>query len=129
EGYTNGVFQFESDGMKKWFRALKPSRFEDLIALVSLYRPGPMDMIPHFVDCKNGKATPHYPEPADQTKLFLEETFGIMVYQEQEMLVAQVVAGYSLGGADMLRRAMGKKVQEEMDAQRKTFIDGAVAKG
>lgn len=129
EGYTNGVFQFESDGMKKWFRALKPSRFEDLIALVSLYRPGPMDMIPHFVDCKNGKATPHYPEPADQTKLFLEETFGIMVYQEQVMLVAQVVAGYSLGGADMLRRAMGKKVQEEMDAQRKTFIDGAVAKG
>lgn len=129
EGYTNGVFQFESDGMKKWFRALKPSRFEDLIALVSLYRPGPMDMIPHFVDCKNGKATPNYPEPADQTKLFLEETFGIMVYQEQVMLVAQVVAGYSLGGADMLRRAMGKKVQAEMDAQRKTFIDGAVAKG
>lgn len=129
DGYTNGVFQFESDGMKKWFKALKPSRFEDLIALVSLYRPGPMDMIPHFVDCKNGKATPHYPEPADQTKLFLEETFGIMVYQEQVMLVAQVVAGYSLGGADMLRRAMGKKIPEEMAKQRKTFIDGAVAKG
>lgn len=129
EGHSNGVFQFESDGMKKWFKALRPSRFEDLIALAALYRPGPMDMIPHYVDCKNGKATPQYPEPVARTKPFLEETFGIMVYQEQVMLVAQVVAGYSLGGADLLRRAMGKKIPEEMAAQRDMFVKGATANG
>ena len=128
-GETNGIFQFESDGMKKWLQALKPDRFEDLVAMTSLYRPGPMDMIPHYVDCKNGAATPIYPEPVSETKPFLEETHGIMVYQEQVMLVAQKVAGYSLGQADLLRRAMGKKIQEEMDKERKKFIDGAVALG
>jgi len=129
QGFSNGVFQFESDGMKKWFRELKPSRFEDLIALAALYRPGPMDMIPTYVDCKNGRAEPQYPEPVEQTKPFLEETFGIMVYQEQVMQVAQVVAGYSLGGADLLRRAMGKKIPAEMAAQRDMFIKGATGRG
>ena len=129
QGLTNGIFQFESDGMKKWMQALKPNRFEDLIAMGALYRPGPMDMIPHYVDCKNGKDTPNYPEPIERTKPFLEETFGIMVYQEQVMLVAQVVAGYSLGGADLLRRAMGKKIASEMAAQRAMFVEGATARG
>lgn len=125
-GETNGIFQFESDGMKKWLQALKPDRFEDLVAMTSLYRPGPMDMIPHYVDCKNGVAEPDYPEPVDETKLFLEETHGIMVYQEQVMLVAQKVAGYSLGKADLLRRAMGKKIEAEMIKQRVEFVAGAV---
>ena len=129
EGHSNGVFQFESEGMKKWFRALKPTRFEDLIALAALYRPGPMDMIPTYVDCKNGKAEPKYPEPVERTRPFLEETFGIMVYQEQVMQVAQVVAGYSLGGADLLRRAMGKKIPAEMAAQRELFVKGAMENG
>jgi DNA polymerase-3 subunit alpha len=125
-GETNGIFQFESDGMKKWLQALKPDRFEDLVAMTSLYRPGPMDMIPHYVDCKNGVAKPEYPEPVEETKLFLEETHGIMVYQEQVMQVAQKVAGYSLGKADILRRAMGKKIEAEMIQQRVAFVAGAV---
>jgi DNA polymerase-3 subunit alpha len=125
-GGTNGIFQFESDGMKKWLQALKPDRFEDLVAMTSLYRPGPMDMIPHYVDCKNGLAEPIYPEPVEETKLFLEETHGIMVYQEQVMLVAQKVAGYSLGKADLLRRAMGKKIEAEMIKQRVEFVAGAI---
>ena len=129
EGMTNGIFQFESDGMKKWLRQLRPDRFADLVAMTSLYRPGPMEMIPHYVDCKNGVSEPHYPEPASETKLFLEETYGIMVYQEQVMLVAQKVAGYSLGGADLLRRAMGKKIPEEMAKERGKFVDGAVSLG
>lgn len=128
-GYSNGVFQFESDGMKKWFKELKPSRFEDLIALAALYRPGPMDMIPTYVNCKNEKEEPKYPEPVERTKPFLQETFGIMVYQEQVMQVAQVVAGYSLGGADLLRRAMGKKIPAEMAAQRDMFVKGATERG
>jgi DNA-directed DNA polymerase III (polc) len=126
DGETNGIFQFESDGMKKWLKALKPDRFADLVAMTSLYRPGPMDMIPHYVDCKNGVAKPEYPEPVEETKLFLEETHGIMVYQEQVMLVAQKVAGYSLGKADLLRRAMGKKIEAEMITQRAEFVAGAV---
>lgn len=129
EGRTNGIFQFESDGMKKWLRALEPNRFEDLIAMTSLYRPGPMDYIPNYVNRKTGEEEPEYPEPVDQTKPFLEETFGIMVYQEQVMQVAQVVAGYSLGGADILRRAMGKKIPEEMEKQKITFVEGAVKNG
>ena len=129
KGFSNGVFQLESEGMKKVLTNIKPTRIEDLIAVVALYRPGPMDMIPHYADCKNGKDTPNYPEPIEKTKPFLEETFGIMVYQEQVMLVAQNVAGYSLGGADLLRRAMGKKKPEEMAAQRAKFIEGAVANG
>ena len=129
EGRTNGVFQFESEGMKRALRDIKPTRIEDLIAVAALYRPGPMDMIPHYAACKNGLAEPEYPEPADRTRPYLEETFGIMVYQEQVMQVAQVVAGYSLGGADLLRRAMGKKIQSEMIAQREIFVKGAVERG
>ncbi|MBY3151242.1 DNA polymerase III subunit alpha [Rhizobium laguerreae] len=128
KGFSNGVFQIESEGMKRVLADIKPTLIEDLIAVVSLYRPGPMEMIPHYADCKNGKATPDYPEPVERTKPFLEETFGIMVYQEQVMLVAQNVGGYTLGGADLLRRAMGKKDPAEMVKQREGFVIGA-AKG
>ena len=102
----------------------RPDCFEDIIALVALYRPGPMDLIPDFCRRKHGQQTVTYPHPA--TESILKETYGIAVYQEQVMQIAQVVAGYSLGGADLLRRAMGKKKVEEMDAQRQTFIDGAL---
>ena len=129
EGKSAGVFQFESGGMQEVLRSVGPTCIEDLIAVVSLYRPGPMDQIPHYAACKNGTATPHYPQPEERTKPFLEETFGIMVYQEQVMKVAQEVAGYSLGAADMLRRAMGKKIASEMDAQRVKFVDGATERG
>jgi DNA polymerase-3 subunit alpha len=128
-GEANGVFQFESDGMKRVLRDIKPTRIEDLIAVAALYRPGPMEMIPEYAACKNNVKKPNYPEPVDRTKPFLEETYGIMVYQEQVMQMAQVVAGYSLGGADMLRRAMGKKIPAEMAAQRDKFIQGAAANG
>jgi DNA polymerase-3 subunit alpha len=129
EGMTNGIFQFESDGMKKWLQQLKPDRFGDLVAMTSLYRPGPMDMIPNYVDRKNGRESFSYPEPATETKPFLEETHGIMVYQEQVMLVAQKVAGYTLGQADMLRRAMGKKIHEEMVRERARFVENAAKLG
>ncbi len=129
KGQSNGVFQFESAGMQNVLRQVKPTRLEDLIAVNALFRPGPMDQIPHYAACKNGQEKPYYPNPVERTKPFLEETFGIMVYQEQVMMVAQEVAGYSLGGADLLRRAMGKKIPEEMDAQRKIFVEGATKKG
>ncbi len=124
---TVGVFQFESTGMVDVLRRLRPSRFDELIALAALYRPGPMDDIPRYLACKHGMEEVHYLHPA--LKDILEETFGVMVYQEQVMMIAQVLAGYSLGGADLLRRAMGKKIQSEMDAQQKIFVDGAVANG
>ncbi len=119
---TVGVFQLESEGMRRTLAAVRPSNFGDIIALVSLYRPGPMDNIPMFGDRKNGRAEIAYPHPllAD----VLKETYGIFVYQEQVMQAAQILAGYSLGGADLLRRAMGKKIQAEMDAQRATFVEG-----
>jgi len=126
-GETVGVFQLESSGMRDVLRQLRPNRFEDIIALVALYRPGPMDNIPIYIEVKNGKREPDYLYPT--LKPYLEETYGIMVYQEQVMQVAQELAGYSLGGADLLRRAMGKKIKEEMDAQKKTFVEGAVARG
>src|SRR3546814_5342453 len=91
--------------MKRVLRQVRPDRIEDLIAVNALFRPGPMDQIDHYAACKNGTAQPRYPDPVDRTKPFLEETFGIMVYQEQVMRVAQEVAGYSLGGADLLRRS------------------------
>ncbi|MBX2834147.1 MAG: DNA polymerase III subunit alpha [Micavibrio sp.] len=122
-GDTVGVFQLESAGMRDALRKVKPDKFEDIIALVSLYRPGPMDNIPKYVDVKMGKIEPDYMHPLLQP--FLEETYGIMIYQEQVQLAAQALSGYSLGGADLLRRAMGKKIQAEMDAQRKMFVDGA----
>ncbi len=123
KGDAYGVFQMEGSGMRDILSKLKPNRFEDLIALVALYRPGPMDDIPTYISVKNGHEKPDYLHPSLQG--ILEETYGIMVYQEQVMQIAQVLSGYSLGGADLLRRAMGKKIQSEMDAQRATFIEGA----
>ena len=120
---TTAVFQLESRGMKDMLKQAKPDCFEDIIALVALYRPGPMDLIPEFCRRKHGIDAVSYPHPA--TKEILKETYGIAVYQEQVMQIAQVVAGYTLGSADLLRRAMGKKKVEEMDAQRANFIEGA----
>ncbi len=122
-GNTVGVFQLESAGMRDTLRRVKPNRFEDIIALVSLYRPGPMDNIPMYAAIKDGREEPDYMHPKLQP--YLEETYGIMIYQEQVMQAAQTLAGYTLGGADLLRRAMGKKIQAEMDAQREMFVKGA----
>ena len=119
---TVGVFQLESEGMRRTLAAVKPTGFGDIIALVSLYRPGPMDNIPAFGDRKNGRARIEYPHPLLEE--VLEETYGIFVYQEQVMEAAKVLAGFSLGEADLLRRAMGKKIQAEMDAQRAGFVAG-----
>jgi DNA polymerase-3 subunit alpha len=121
-GETVGVFQLESEGMRRTLSAVKPTNFGDIIALVALYRPGPMDNIPLFGARKNGREAIAYPHPLLEG--ILAETYGIFVYQEQVMQAAQILAGYSLGGADLLRRAMGKKVQAEMDAQRETFVKG-----
>ncbi len=123
---TTAVFQLESRGMKDMLKQAKPDRFEDIIALVALYRPGPMDLIPDFVRRKHGEKF-DYPHPAVEP--VLRETHGIMVYQEQVMQMAQLVGGYSLGGADLLRRAMGKKNVEEMAQQREIFISGALKNG
>ncbi len=124
---ATGVFQLESSGMRDVLRRLKPNRFEDIIALVALYRPGPMDNIPKYIRVKNGEEPADYLHPSLED--ILKETFGIMIYQEQVMQIAQVLSGYTLGGADLLRRAMGKKIQSEMDAQRQLFVDGAKARG
>jgi DNA polymerase III subunit alpha len=121
-GDTVGVFQLESEGMRRTLAAVKPTNFGDIIALVSLYRPGPMDNIPLFGRRKNGLEPIEYPHP--KLEGILAETYGIFVYQEQVMQAAQVLAGYSLGDADLLRRAMGKKKKEEMDAQRARFVEG-----
>lgn len=121
-GDTVGVFQLESEGMRRTLAAVKPTNFGDIIALVSLYRPGPMDNIPLFGRRKNGLEKIEYPHA--RLEGILSETYGIFVYQEQVMQAAQILAGYSLGDADLLRRAMGKKVQAEMDAQRQRFVDG-----
>ncbi|MBX7481123.1 DNA polymerase III subunit alpha [Qipengyuania qiaonensis] len=121
-GNTVGVFQLESEGMRRTLTAVKPTNFGDIIALVSLYRPGPMDNIPLFGKRKAGEVPIEYPHA--KLEGILAETYGIFVYQEQVMQAAQILAGYSLGDADLLRRAMGKKVQAEMDAQRQRFVDG-----
>ncbi len=121
-GDTVGVFQLESEGMRRTLAAVKPTNFGDIIALVSLYRPGPMDNIPLFGRRKNGLESIEYPH--EKLSVILAETYGIFVYQEQVMQAAQILAGYSLGDADLLRRAMGKKDQKEMDAQRQRFADG-----
>ena len=126
DGKTEAVFQFESRGMQGMLREARPSRREDLIALNALYRPGPMDLIPSFVNRKHGKEVVEYPHPL--VEKVLSETYGIMVYQEQVMQTAQVLGGYSLGGADMLRRAMGKKKAEEMAEHRAIFRKGAAEK-
>ncbi len=122
KGDTVGVFQLESEGMRRTLSAVRPTNFGDIVALVSLYRPGPMDNIPSFGRRKQGTEEIEYPHPLLEP--ILAETYGIFVYQEQVMQAAQVLAGYSLGGADLLRRAMGKKIKAEMDAQRLTFVEG-----
>ncbi len=126
KGDAAGVFQFEGQGMRDCLRMMRPDRFEDLIAAVSLYRPGPMANIPAYCQRKHGEA---WEPPHPAIMHIVEETYGILVYQEQVMQIAQDLAGYSLGGADLLRRAMGKKIRSEMEAQRKIFVDGAVKNG
>jgi DNA polymerase-3 subunit alpha len=123
KGYTSGVFQFESPGMRDILRRYQPDRVEDLIALNALYRPGPMGMIDDFIDRKHGRKEVIYDLP--ELKELLEETYGVMVYQEQVMQISNRIAGYSLGDADLLRRAMGKKKVEEMQKQRERFLQGA----
>lgn len=123
-GEAAGVFQLESTGMRSVLKGLKPDQFEDIIAIVALYRPGPMDNIPTYIDRKHGREIVEYPHPI--LEKILSETYGVIIYQEQVMEIAQVMSGYSLGEADLLRRAMGKKIKEEMDKQRGRFCDGAV---
>lgn len=123
-GQTHGIFQFESSGMQEAMRQVKPTQFEDLVALNALYRPGPMANIPQYGKIKNGQAEAEYPH--EKIQPILKETYGIMVYQEQVMEIGRVLAGYTLGGADMLRRAMGKKIKAEMDAQREVFVKGSI---
>ncbi|HUF81661.1 MAG TPA: DNA polymerase III subunit alpha, partial [Burkholderiales bacterium] len=120
---TVAVFQFESRGMRDLLKRAKPDRFEDLIALVSLYRPGPMDLIPDYIERKHGRSRVQYLDP--RLEPILGPTYGVMVYQEQVMQIAQVIGGYTLGGADLLRRAMGKKMPEEMAQHRGIFVAGA----
>ena len=124
---TVAVFQLESSGMQRMLKDARPDRFEDIIALVALYRPGPMDLIPSFVARKHGREEVEYPDP--RVEPILRETYGIMVYQEQVMQMAQIVGGYSLGGADLLRRAMGKKDAKKMAEERAKFRDGAARDG
>src|SRR5712692_8820099 len=126
-GDTVGVFQLEGAGMRDMLRKLGPDRFEDIIAVVALYRPGPMENIPRYIAVKHGEEAPDYLHTALEE--ILKELHGIMIYQEQVMQIAQVLAGYTLGGADLLRRAMGKKIQSEMNAQRQLFVEGAAARG
>jgi DNA polymerase-3 subunit alpha len=126
QGNAVGIFQFESRGMKDLLQRARPDRFEDIIALVALYRPGPMALIPEFVERKHGKRV-EYLDP--RLRPILEPTYGVMIYQEQVMQIAQVIGGYSLGSADLLRRAMGKKKVEEMALQRDIFVTGAVKNG
>jgi DNA polymerase III subunit alpha len=121
---TVGVFQLESTGMRESLKRLKPDRFEDIIAMVALYRPGPMDNIPTYIHRKHGEEPVDYLHP--MLEPILKETYGVIIYQEQVMQIAQVMAGYSLGDADLLRRAMGKKDKREMARQRARFVDGAV---
>ncbi|MGC1181055.1 MAG: DNA polymerase III subunit alpha, partial [Methyloceanibacter sp.] len=126
-GDTVGVFQLEGAGMRDALRKLKPDRFEDIIAIVALYRPGPMDNIDSYVSRKHGREAPDYLHPLIQP--ILEETYGVIIYQEQVMQIARELSGFSLGEADLLRRAMGKKIKKEMAQQRTRFIEGAVGNG
>jgi DNA polymerase III subunit alpha len=126
-GDTTGVFQLESAGMRDSLRKLKPNRFGDIVAMNALYRPGPMESIPKYIKCKNGEESVHFPHPLLEP--ILRDTFGVFTYQEQVMQAAQIMAGYSLGSADLLRRAMGKKNASEMAAQRGNFVAGAAKNG
>ena len=123
-GETTGLFQLESAGMREAIKQMKPNKFDDIIALVALYRPGPMSNIPIYNDCKNGLRDPDYIHPV--LKEILEPTYGIIIYQEQVMQIAQTLAGFSAGEADILRRAMGKKKKAELDRQKERFINGAI---
>ncbi|NQY10518.1 MAG: DNA polymerase III subunit alpha [Flavobacteriales bacterium] len=127
KGNTVGTFQFESEGMRMYLKELKPTNIEDLIAMNALYRPGPMDFIPLFINRKQGREPIEYPH--EMLEGILKNTYGIMVYQEQIMQAAQIMGGFSLGSADLLRRAMGKKSLEIMEEQSKIFIAGAIEKG
>ncbi len=126
-GATTAIFQFESRGMRELLKRARPDRLEDLIALNALYRPGPMDLIPEYVDRKQGRQKVEYLHRSIEP--ILSETYGVMVYQEQVMRIAQIIGGYSLGAADLLRRAMSKKKPEEMATHRSIFVEGAAAKG
>jgi DNA polymerase III subunit alpha len=126
-GDTVGVFQVEGAGVRDMLKKLRPDRFEDIIAANALYRPGPMENIPRYIAVKHGEESPDYLHPALEG--ILKETYGVMTYQEQVMQIAQVLAGYSLGSADLLRRAMGKKIPVEMEAQRQLFLEGAASRG
>ncbi len=127
DGRTTAVFQFESAGMKDVHKQIKPDRFEDLIAIVSLYRPGPMDNIPTFIKRKHGEEEIQYLHP--KLEPILKETYGIMVYQEQVMMIARELGGYTMGGADKLRKVMGKKMRDEIPKQRIMFTEGAIKNG
>ncbi len=126
-GDTNGVFQLESRGMRQMLTQLKPESIEDVIAAIALFRPGPMDSIPRYIEARHGISKPEYSIPALRT--ILESTYGCIVYQEQVMQIFREVSGYSFGHADVVRRAISKKKKEVIDGERRTFIDGAVAKG
>jgi len=126
-GETTGVFQLESAGMKRYLKELRPTEFEDIIAMVSLYRPGPMEWIPDYIAGKHGRKKAEYAHPSLEP--ILKTTYGIAIYQEQILQIAQVFGGFSLGEADLLRRAIGKKIASELEAQREKFIEGAIKKG
>jgi DNA polymerase-3 subunit alpha len=126
-GDSVGTFQFESDGMRKWLRELRPNRFEDLVAMNALYRPGPMQYIPDFIECKHGRKSIQYDLP--EMEEILRDTYGVTVYQEQVMLLSQKLAGFTKGDADTLRKAMGKKQRSTLDKMKDDFIKGATAKG
>lgn len=126
-GETTGVFQLESAGMRRYLKQLKPTTVDDITAMVSLYRPGPMDKIPDYIRCKNGEKEVTYLHP--DLEPILRPTYGVGIYQEQILEMAKVFAGFSLGEADLLRRAIGKKIKKELDAQRSSFIEGAVKRG
>ncbi len=126
-GETTGLFQLESAGMREAIKQMKPNKFDDIIALVALYRPGPMSNIPIYNDCKNGVKEPDYIHPT--LKEILKPTYGIIIYQEQVMQIAQALAGFTAGEADILRRAMGKKKKAELDRQKERFIQGAIKNG
>ncbi|MAJ86189.1 MAG: DNA polymerase III subunit alpha [Candidatus Pelagibacter sp.] len=126
-GNTTGLFQLESTGMREAIKQMKPNKFDDIIALVALYRPGPMSNIPIYNECKNGNRKPDYIHPS--LEKILKPTYGIIIYQEQVMQIAQTLAGFSAGEADILRRAMGKKKRSELEKQKENFVNGAVKKG
>ena len=125
-GETTGIFQLESAGMRRYIKELQPTSLNDVAAMIALYRPGPMEHITTFIQAKHGKAAIKYPHPA--LKEILEDTYGVIVYQDQVLLILQTFAGYSLGQADVVRKAMGKKILTLMRQERKRFIKGAEGK-